>query len=299
MRTSSWKANRSLRIRRDYSRKQFQNYMFRSRHERRVSFKARFFAAMAIIVFGLGIGLQFSPLLAIQNIEIARTGDTPQNEIRAVLREETSKRRLFIFPQTNIAFFDARSASAKLREHFPIIAEANIERTLARTVRVRIREHAKTMILAGATEAYYLGEEGERLAAIPQEFLIFNEIASGTKRLITDIRDDVKKQLPILFVSETKGQYTNEVSAPLLAAVKLLAVELPKRAVPVTAFAYEASEGKLIAKTSEGWSAYFDPASGNLPDQVESLAAVLSQEIKDRKSISYIDLRFENRVYFK
>ncbi|MEK7516226.1 MAG: FtsQ-type POTRA domain-containing protein [Patescibacteria group bacterium] len=260
-----------------------------------MSLKIRFFAALAIIIFGLGIGLQFSPLLAIQNIEIAGTGDTPQEEIRAVLREETSKRRLLIFPQTNIAFFDARSASAKLRERFPIIAEANMERTLARTVRVRIREHTKTMILAGLTEAHYLGEGGERIAAISEEFFIYDETASGTKRLITDIRDDAKKQLPVLFLSETKG----EVSAPLFAAVKLLGVELPKRAVPVTAFVYETTEGKLIAKTGEGWSAYFDPARGNLSDQVEGLAAVLSQEIKDRKSISYIDLRFENRVYFK
>jgi hypothetical protein len=268
--------------------------MFRSRHERRATHKARFWTTLAITFISAVIGVQFSPLLAIQNIEIAGTEDAPQDEIRAVLREETSRRRLLIFPQTNIAFFDARSASAKIRERFPSVAEATVDRTLARTVRVRIREHAKTMILAGPTEAYYLGEGGERIMAIVQEFLVYDEAASGTPRII-DIHDDAKKQLPVLFVDGTTG----ETPAALLAAVRLLATELPKRTVPVTAFRYEALEGKLIAKTSEGWSAYFDPAQGNLSDQLEGLAAVLSQEIKDRKSISYIDLRFENRVYFK
>lgn len=294
MRTSSWKANRSLRIRRDYSRKQFQNYMFRSRHERRASHRVRFFTMLAIAFISAVIGVQFSPLLTIQDIQISGTEDVSSDEVRALVQEEMSRKRLLVFPQTNIAFFNAGAAAAAVHKRFLNIAEITIKRTVARTVRVAIREHAKTMILVGPTEAYYLGEEGERIMVIAQELLVYDEAASGTPRIV-DIHDDAKKQLPVLFVSETKG----ETPAPLLAAVKLLAVELPKRAVPVTAFQYEALEGKLIAKTGEGWSAYFDPASGNLSDQVEGLAAVLSQEIKDRKTVSYIDLRFENRVYFK
>lgn len=292
MRASSWKANRSLRIRRDYSRKQFQNYMFRSRHEQRTSHKNRFFTALAIIFVGAVIGVQFSPLLAIQGIKISGTEDVSSDEIRSMVQEEMGRKRLFVFPQTNIVFFNARAATAAARERFSNIAEITIERTVARTVNVHIREHAKTMILAGPTEAYYLGERGERIMSIAEESFVYDETASGTPRIV-DIRDGAKKQLPVLFVDEITGE-----TSALFAAVGFLAAELPKRAIPVTAFHYETLEGKLVAETSEGWSAYFDPAH-TIADQVEGLAAVLSQEIKDRKTVSYIDLRFENRVYFK
>ena len=293
MRASSWKANRSLRIRRDYSRKQFQNYMFRSRHEQRASHKSRFFLALAIVFIGAVIGLQFSPLLAIQGIYVSGTEDVSSDEVRSIVQEEMSRKRLFVLPQTNIAFFNAKAVAATAHERFSNIAEIAVERTISRAVRVRVREHAKTMILAGPAEAYYLGEGGERIMAIGEEFLVYDDAASGTPR-IADIRDDAKKQLPILFVDETTG----ETPGTVIGAVRFLAEELPKRTVPVTSFRYEALEGKLVAKTSEGWSAYFDPAHA-VGDQVESLAAVLSQEIKDRKTVSYIDLRFENRIYFK
>jgi len=293
MKTLSWKANR--RIRRDYSRKQFKNYMFRARRERHTSLKARLLAALIVIFIGFGIGAQFSPIFAITDIQISGTEDVSSDEVKAMLREKMNReRRFFIFPQWNIIFFNAKEAVRAVSGRYPAIAEVSTDRTLARTLYVRIREHEKVAVLVGSTEAFYLGEGGEKLSAIGEAYLIREGGATGTTARITGIQDEAKKQLPVLF-GETEG----ETPAALVAAVRMLAQELPKHGVPLAAFQYEAADGRLIATTSDGWSVYFDPATEKLADQVESLAAVLSKEIKNSKDIDYIDLRFENRVYYK
>lgn len=292
MKTLSWKSNR--RIRRDYSRKQFENYMFRERHERRMSLKARLLSILIVIFLILAIVIQFSPVFAITDIQISGTGDVSSDEIKALLSERMNReRRFLIFPQRNIIFFNAKKAERAIGERFQAIAEVHIDKTLARTIRVRIREHEKIIVLVGPTEAFYLGEEGEKLSAIGEGYLIREGAATGTAARISGVKDEAKKQLPVLFAA-TEG----EIPATLVSAVRTLANELPKHGVPLIAFQYEAADGRIIVTTNDGWSAYFDPASEKLTSQVESLAAVLS-EIKDLKNIDYIDLRFENRVYYK
>ena len=188
MKTLSWKANR--RIRRDYSRKQFKNYMFRAHRERHTSFKARLLSALIVILIGFGIGVQFSPIFAITDIQISGTEDVSADEIKAALQEKMdSERRFFIFPQWNIIFFNAKKAERAIGERFSAMAEVNIDRTLARTLRVRIREHQKVAILVESTEAFYLGEGGDKLSAIGEAYLMREGTATGTSARISGIKD--------------------------------------------------------------------------------------------------------------
>ena len=54
----------------------------------------------------------------------------------------------------------------------------------------------------------------------------------------------------------------------------------------------------LKAKTSAGWYIYFNPAY-SVDAQIRALEMVLENEIKDSNSLEYIDLRIDNRVYYK
>ncbi len=55
----------------------------------------------------------------------------------------------------------------------------------------------------------------------------------------------------------------------------------------------------LRVNTNEGWHVLFD-RSRDLKNQLEALKLVLEEKIKEeRKNLEYIDLRIENRVYYK
>jgi len=50
--------------------------------------------------------------------------------------------------------------------------------------------------------------------------------------------------------------------------------------------------------TNAGWKIYFD-INGDIEKQIIKLKTVLQEQIKDGVPIEYIDLRFEDRVYYK
>lgn len=63
--------------------------------------------------------------------------------------------------------------------------------------------------------------------------------------------------------------------------------------------------GSVKFKATEGWFVYFNFAirdeeqTRKTAAQIEKLIAVLRDSIKDRSKLEYIDVRFEDRVYFK
>ena len=51
--------------------------------------------------------------------------------------------------------------------------------------------------------------------------------------------------------------------------------------------------------TMEGWEVMFN-SFGDPAQQVKNLDVVMSEKIKaDRKSLKYVDVRFDNRIFFK
>ncbi len=55
----------------------------------------------------------------------------------------------------------------------------------------------------------------------------------------------------------------------------------------------------LRGTTSLGWQVYFNPAY-SIDSQIKALETILDEQIKgDYKSLEYIDLRIEGRVYYK
>jgi hypothetical protein len=50
--------------------------------------------------------------------------------------------------------------------------------------------------------------------------------------------------------------------------------------------------------TEDGYGILFD-ALGDIDAQLQNLDVVLREQVEDRGSLEYIDLRFGDRVYFK
>jgi hypothetical protein len=72
--------------------------------------------------------------------------------------------------------------------------------------------------------------------------------------------------------------------------------EIKAKALWFGSFTYPPKEIKVM--TSEGWYVLFD-LTRDIKSQLSILKAALAEKIPDRKNLQYVDLRIENRIYYK
>jgi len=74
---------------------------------------------------------------------------------------------------------------------------------------------------------------------------------------------------------------------------------LQKIGLKVSSFDIESYPAeKLRVVTSESWYILFD-LKRDIKSQLLALKVALDEKIKNRMSLQYIDLRIENRIYYK
>jgi hypothetical protein len=107
----------------------------------------------------------------------------------------------------------------------------------------------------------------------------------GTQDKLADIRTKVTSSEIIDFILTIRKE---------LPQIKTADGPLP------TAVDFEiVSPEDLRVTTAEGWQIYFNPTY-SVDFQIKALAMVFEQEIKEnRRSLEYVDLRIEGRVYYK
>lgn len=111
---------------------------------------------------------------------------------------------------------------------------------------------------------------------------------------------ETEKPLPTIFDESNKEVAIGEkvLGEEQVQAVAELTEKISQFTNVEIAF-YKLINGKEIrAVTKEGWYILF--ADSNIENQLKKLDLILKEKIKDRrKSLEYIDLRFEDRVYYK
>lgn len=209
---------------------------------------------------------------------------SPQ-KVRSIAREFMGQN--FLFASTRSIFLVPRKKIQKaLLEKFIQISEVKTKRKLPDKVIVEIKERKPVAILCNGEdqkprECFFVDREGVLFEKISFQkrgdyLLIENKnakpgLALGEKGIF----EDTLRQFLTL-----KNYFQKELKVGL-------------RAV------FPESEEKLIAKTDEGWQAYFN-LKNELKKQLRNLKLFLEKEIlPKREKLEYIDLRFGNKLYYK
>ena len=254
--------------------------------KKEISWKRRMlFFWILFLVGGLAYIIFFSPIFEIKEIKISGNRVISSEEIKNSLDN-----------QNNLFLAAGNKLTELLTNDFPGILSVEIGKDIfKKTIELNIIERKEAGIyckedLASPAlprdrpnrgECYYIDKEG----------VIFEEAPQTSGTLILAIKDFSKREIEI-----GKNVIEKEFMAELIDLKNYLPAQLGFK---VLDFTIESDVLKdLKVNTNEGWYILFN-GSRNLKSQLEALRLALEEKIKERKNLEYIDVRIENRVYYK
>jgi hypothetical protein len=217
--------------------------------------------------------LIFSPVCKVKpiiEIEDNNLVNFKKEEVEKIIKEISKEKYFFFIQKDSLILFPTK----KLKEFFikdSRIEEFKIEKEPPNFLKINLKIFKPEAVLFDFDQKYYLiNQNGKKIIEInfqPDLVLIENRI-----------KEKKDFESVINFFKETNKIFDFKIVKIEIYQDK--GVELDK------------------AITSEGWEIYFDGV-GDIKKQVDNLSLVIREKIKDRKNLSYIDLRFGNRIFYK
>jgi len=235
-------------------------------------------AAVAICLIIIPIGLFSNPSFDIKMVSITGVKQLLKPDLEQHINEYLLKRRALVFHNTNRFLFSKKKLEEHLNTyyHFESIQMKQSKQTLS----INLKERTSQFIWKTASNIYLADLEGV---------------------IIRQINDTEQIQLPKMV---DKNSVPVEIGKSVLAKdavqnIFLFDEGLKKQGISVSDIQIDRLAGKWIgALTSSGYMILFD-ATGDIEDQLNRLALLFKNTLKDIPKLQYIDLRFGDHVYYK
>lgn len=249
----------------------------------------RFFYRVALIsFFGVIVySLFFAGFLSINQIGITGISELDEKNVLNVVNSEISGKYLKIIDKNNLLLANSHSIENILKSRFIKIESAKMTKKFPNTISIDIKERETAMVLCSNDDCYLIDWRGIAYSKIDYSL---PEIRDNRLVVLRDLSNKAVNAGEIIF---TKS-YLEHIVRIEEKVKSEIDVNMEKR--------YETPSrvsADIRGTTQEGWRIFF---SGNIDLQKEAdmLRIVLDEKIGDkRKDLEYVDLRSENKVYFK
>lgn len=246
-------------------------------------------AAAGVLILAGGVTALFHlPAIQIREVAVAGLEPAVAEEVRAAVERELSGSYLYLFPKRNIFIYPKRAVLSMLDAAFPKLhsVEVGFKRFDAIEVQAQLRNPAALWCGVrqeeeAAAECFFVDEDGFVYAQAPQFGGVvfvryFGEISGGTPPGVSYL---------------AQGEYR-----ALSALVSALGRDL--QASPEVV---EVEGQDVTVRFSEGYALYFGRRDEHAAVLARLALALSSDPLAnaDREMLSYIDLRFGNRVFYK
>lgn len=260
------------------------------------------FTWVLFLILALSYVLFFSPIFEIKEIKISGDYTIEDEEIYNTLNDILDKKILIFFDHNNIFLIQKNSLFKTLNKNFPQILSIKMNKNIInKTLVLNIMERREVGIYCEGKFAPLEPQENESTALeysqgecyyIDVNGVIFEKAPQTSGTLILVIKD-------LSLIDAKIGE--SIIGPELLTELINLRIYLSDQlSLKVVDFVIDSNILKEIRiNTNEGWYLLLDP-SRSLLEQAEDLRLALDEKIKDERSnLKYIDLRIENRVYYK
>lgn len=240
------------------------------------------FLAAIFYIFFISDFLRVNAILVEGNFEI-ETG-----EIQKAVSEKTNGKYWGVLRKDNLLIFPAKSAAGDLAEKFKKIRKIKTRRKFPDKIVFEIEERRTAFALFSAEKAYFVDEKG----------VAYEEIFRQSAEDFLDGR---------LVLKNHGGQdisLGSEVSGPDYAAYLFQIKENLAEAFGIETESLMETPNiisrEVRAKTLEGWVIYFNTEIP-LEKELGMLKVFLEKSFKDknRSDLEYVDLRSENKIFYK
>ncbi len=248
----------------------------------------RFFMRFSIL-FTLGGGsilfLLLSPRFQFESILLSGNTTVSAEEITNAADAFLSRKIAWFFSRRNVFLFRPDFLEAYILKEFPQISTTDVSRSFSRKIALHVSERAPWGLYCKFIEhdCFYIAEDGVLAAEAPQLTgnAVFRLVDRRTASAFFMLGDRV--------IEESDAVFLRDMASLLKDRFKVTVREVVFGRV---------FQGQAEFITNEGWYVLFDERT-NKERALENLALVLNQHITDRSAIEYIDIRFEDKVFYK
>ncbi len=257
------------------------------RIKKRKKVALRALVALFIIVavcVGLGYLLFFAKLLDVRTIDISGAEIIPSTDLKTVAEDWLNGGFLGLTRNKNLLFISAGGLASELTAKFPRIDSAEIRKEFPHGLKISVTERKPAGIwcFVALAKCFYFDKNAVAYAEATQSsgFLILN-VADHQGQAVT------------LGSRVSSEEWTKNI---------IMARELlPKVGVSVAEFTISSgSFDEFDSKTSEGWRILFSNST-DITKQIASLGILFRDKlpVEKRTGLQYVDLRIQDRIYYK
>lgn len=240
-----------------------------------------FFVACGWVMF-------FSPYMQVNSISLEGVETLSGEDVLSSSKGIYEGKYFGFLPKNNLLLFPERKMETILKQNFRKISEINVERIFPNGARIKLKERDSLLVWCSGGPCYIIDENGYAYTGADFES---PEIAQNNLIVVTnvgakpvDLGEQVLKSEYIDFIINARHKLLGEQS-----------FDMSGECFTPSALAEEVS-----CKTKDGVNISL---SMTLPleETMKTLALFMKKELSaDAKAqLEYLDLRFENRVYYK
>lgn len=272
------------------------------RRKRKIFFrKSSLLLALFIIVFGGLVFLSWRPFLQVKEVGVAGINVLPENELMQEVEDTLDGRYLLVFPKRNIFLAPQRAIEKNLKSVYPRIETIDVSLDTKRKLNIVLTEREGQYLWCdgesvSGTEAesdcYYMDDRGKIFDKAPY-FSAGNIYFSFYGTISDDIEDEILGE--------------RYLSVEEFAKLTLFIDSLDKMQIKSFACKEDGNDFLLYLGTKQSpnmpymsWRRDVDMA--HLKSNVDSAFATepfKTRYKEDFANLEYVDLRFENKVYYK
>lgn len=260
----------------------------RKREEQSLFFKIVYFFLLFTFAGVVIYILIFSPFLQVSYLNLEGVEELEYEKVYGKLDYLLSGKYLWIFPKGNFILVYKGKIKKELLNEFKKIRKVDVKKIFPDTVNVKIEERESLILWCSEGPCYIIDEQGYAYTGADFESREIKE--NNLVRLVdisakpVNIGEKILDEDYVQFVTKIREKLKRElnigISDEYSTTTKLSEV--------------------IKIKTNDGWDIHL---SSQIPlDQsIRTLKTFLDQKITDeiKKELEYIDLRVENKIYYK
>ncbi|MFA7209764.1 MAG: FtsQ-type POTRA domain-containing protein [Parcubacteria group bacterium] len=232
--------------------------------------------------------LFFSPLLTVKSVAVDGLESLDRRSIINVADGVMGRKYFDVFDGSNLILVSSSGIEKALNDKFKKIESIKIDKQFPDKLSINIKERGSILVFCSGPVCYVIDRDGRAYA---QADFQSNEL---DERKLIILQDLSQRNLPMAEVSIETGladflkKVKNAMDRDLNLGIK------QEWSTPILI------SGDLRAETSEGWKIYFNYAI-DADKEIEMLKTVLENSLNGiaRADLEYVDLRLDNKVYYK
>lgn len=230
----------------------------------------------------------FSNFLEITKISIRTNGNISIEEIRRVIDNQLDGKYFKVFLKNNFIFFNSKKTATHIKNEFKKIKKITIDKKFPDTISILIEERNLILTLCSRGECYFIDENGYAYEKINSN--IKQENQQEVIKLIDESGKEIVANEFILLPSYV--EFLTSIADEVKSSAN---IEILNEYRTSSRISEEA-----IVQTKKGWDIYLN-AKIPINKSAQTLKTLLNRHLmlRDLNELEYIDLRSENRVFYR